>query len=169
MALNASIEAARAGEAGRGFAVVANEISSLAANSKNTVNQIQKITKEVMIAVGNLSKSSNALLEFVMSQVEADYVKMLEATDSYRDDAIYISDMTSDLNATSEELHTSLQVMMRAIAEVSGAAQEGARTTSTVADQAREMTTNATNLVNNMNKTSKVAHVLGNLVGKFKL
>jgi len=55
LALNASIEAARAGEAGRGFAVVANEISALADNSKNTVTQIQAITKVVMAAVSALS------------------------------------------------------------------------------------------------------------------
>jgi len=43
LALNASIEAARAGEAGKGFAVVAESVSSLASNTKQSLNDIQNV------------------------------------------------------------------------------------------------------------------------------
>ena len=169
LALNASIEAARAGEAGRGFAVVANEISALADNSKNTVNQIQAITKVVMAAVNALAGSSTNLLNFVSNDVMHDYQDMLKAADSYTNDAVYMSDMTSDLSATSEELLASVQVMMRAIGEVSSAAQEGARTTSVVAEQTTDISMNAASIVQNMAETEVTAHELSDLVGKFKL
>jgi methyl-accepting chemotaxis protein len=169
LALNASIEAARAGEAGRGFAVVANEISALADNSKNTVNQIQAITKVVMSAVNALATSSSNLLNFVSEDVTKDYQDMLAAADYYTNDAVYVNDMTNDLSATSEELLASVQVLMRAITEVSAAAQEGARTTTTVAEQTTDISMNAQTIVDNMKGTSDTSHELAEMVNQFKM
>jgi methyl-accepting chemotaxis protein len=169
LALNASIEAARAGEAGRGFAVVANEISALADNSKNTVTQIQAITKVVMAAVGALANSSANLLNFVSEDVMRDYQDMLKAAGSYTNDAVFISDMTSDLSATSEELLASAQAMMRAINEVAVAAQEGARATTNVAEQTTEISSDAQVIVSNMETIEETADKLLTMVEKFKL
>jgi len=169
LALNASIEAARAGEAGRGFAVVANEISALADNSKNTVTQIQAITKVVMSAVSALASSSTNLLNFVSDDVMKDYQDMLKAADSYNSDAIYMSDMTGDLSATSQELLASIQILMRAISEVSSAAQEGARTTSVVAEQTNEISMEAQTIVANMQGTDAISKELNDYVKQFKL
>lgn len=169
LALNASIEAARAGEAGKGFAVVANEIGTLADDSKNTVNEIQAITKVVMSAVGNLSNSANRLLKFVAEDVNADYKDMLSAADSYSTDALFVNDMTNDLSATSQQLAASVQAMMTAINEVSSSAQEGATTTASVAEQTSDIADGAATIVSNMDDTNVTAKELVGLVNKFKL
>jgi methyl-accepting chemotaxis protein len=169
LALNASIEAARAGEAGRGFAVVANEISALADNSKNTVTKIQAITKIVMSAVNNLAKNANNLLNFVAEDVNKDYLDMLKAAESYITDAQYISDMTSDLSATSQELNAGLSMVMVAINEVAIAANEGAGKTSSVAIQTKNITGETETIVANMRHTQKTAEDLIKVVDRFVL
>ena len=53
LALNATIEAAKAGEQGKGFAVVANEVSNLAAQSKQATQNVRAI-------LGDIQKATNA-------------------------------------------------------------------------------------------------------------
>ena len=169
LALNASIEAARAGEAGRGFAVVANEISALATNSKNTVSQIQEVTKVVMAAVGSLSESAKNLLNFVAEDVMKDYEDMSKAADSYKNDADYFSNMTADLSVTSKELLEATHMMMTAINEVSMSAQDGAKVTTQVAEQTMGIQMNTTSISDEMHKTNEVTNHLLKMVEEFKI
>lgn len=55
LAFNASIEAARAGQAGRGFAVVADEMNDMSAKTKDGMDTINKIVREII----NSSKQVN--------------------------------------------------------------------------------------------------------------
>lgn len=65
LALNASIEAVRANEAGKGFAVVAEQIKVLAENSKNTVSKSDQTKTDIGIAVDELYKNADDLLQIV--------------------------------------------------------------------------------------------------------
>lgn len=108
LALNASIEAARAGEVGKGFAVVAEEIRVLADNSRQAVDKIRMVTEDVTQNVFYLSKSSEKLLQFMNEKVMEDYQSMTELAEMYKKDAVFYSDVSSDLGAASQQMSSSM-------------------------------------------------------------
>lgn len=68
LSLNASIEAARAGEAGAGFAVVATSIQSLADQSDESAQEIQKVINEIMVISNNNVKLADEIREAVNNE-----------------------------------------------------------------------------------------------------
>ena len=135
LALNASIEAARAGEAGKGFAVVADNIRVLAEQSKDAVSHIQEVTENVTVAVDNLAKDAERLLEFVGNDVVESLGGFAEMANSYNSDAVNVDSLVTDFSASSEQLLASINGVMDAISDVIKTSTEAATGTTDIAEK----------------------------------
>lgn len=169
LALNAAIEAARAGEAGRGFAVVADEIRKLAENSKNTVNQIQNVTEQVVASVEHLAESSEMVLEFIEFQVIKDYEMMVTTGEQYHKDAGYVSDLVHDFSATFEELAASVHNMLTAINEISTANNTAAEGIQDMVRQTTQVSRDTNLVVGYAFSTKESVEELMEMVSRFKV
>ena len=134
LALNAAIEAARAGEHGRGFAVVADEVGKLAEDSAKTVSGIQSLTKEVQVAIENLSNNTSDLLNFVESNVLPDYETMEKVGVQYKNDSELFKSLSEKVKTnanyasyTINEVNKSIENVAATIEESTVGAQEIAK------------------------------------------
>jgi methyl-accepting chemotaxis protein len=71
LALNAAIESARAGEHGRGFAVVADEVRNLAIKSKESAEEIEHITVELIASADRSVSEMNGCVTLVDEAVKS--------------------------------------------------------------------------------------------------
>ena len=169
IALNASIEAARAGEAGKGFAVVAEEIRNLSDSSTEAVDKIQGVIAKVVDAVSYLNKCSSKLLDFMDKQVIKDYSSFVNTINQYKEDSIFYSNVSSDLQGTSEELNSTVNEMIGSISLIADLSKEIARETLKVSESTNTSNVNSVQVLQKMRELNETSEKLREIIGKFKV
>ena len=143
LSLNASIEAARAGEAGKGFAVVASEIQKLAEESgksaetishiidnlsqesKNTVNEMNKVQEIVEIQQQKLIETREKF-DGVGAGINKSLVAIEEIGRDTReiDEArVHVTDLIQKLNSVSKENASETELTMASMEELASTMQ----------------------------------------------
>lgn len=157
LSLNASIESARAGEAGRGFAVVADEIRKLASQSKDSVNDIDKI---IFALLERADLSVDAVM--TMNQVTTEQNELITKTKQIFDQTILkMNDVNQNAKSVDDSINKILasnHKIVDSIANISAVSQE----TTANAEEVNAMThknidqaLQAKKLVNELIETSR--------------
>ena len=169
LSLNASIEAARAGEAGKGFAVVAGEIGQLASQSTSTVTSIMKIVHEVNTAVQNMEICMSETLEFLETEVIADYKNFIDVSEQYKLDAENVDismnkiyEMANALKKSSEEIVSSVSGITETIGQAAIAVND-------VAEKTMQVVTLSDEVMKIVNVTNEDSATLSKIADKFIL
>lgn len=156
LALNASIEAARAGEAGRGFAVVAEEIRVLADNSKETANNIQEISVEVVEAVRRLANDANGLIEFIKERVLPDYELLEKSGEQYLNDSVAVDDMMREIREGMEEIRGTMQSVTESNNGIADNVQESTQHVMEVVTDTASLAENMKEIIGALEQVSEV-------------
>lgn len=168
LALNASIEAARAGEAGRGFAVVADEIRVLADNSKETANNIQAISEEVVEAVTVLAENARSLIAFINERILPDYETMERTGEQYLNDSITVDRMMAQIRDSMEQIGGIMRTVVESNDNITGNVQESAQGVMGVVNNTTALADNMKDIIGALEQVSGVINHLSEQTACFK-
>ena len=167
LSLNASIEAARAGEAGRGFAVVAQEIGSLAAQSQDSVSQIDAIANNII----QLSQTSASLTEKIKEIIADEQVKVQKTKDSFTELKNEIDNSVVQIQNISDpaaSLEVSKEKAISAVSDLSAISEENAASNEEVTASISNLSVNINDISSQSDDMSGMAEKLTASIAAFK-
>lgn len=149
LALNASIESARAGDAGRGFAVVATEIGTLASNTQQLTDKIQKIIAELT----EDADSAKETVDHALEVTAAEKVLIENANEKFTVIGTNIDALSADVNDVCDKIidvFKSNNSIVDSISRISAVSEQVAASSTEAVSLSERCSTKAVDVINLM-------------------
>ncbi|MEG1254617.1 methyl-accepting chemotaxis protein [Clostridium sp.] len=169
LALNAAIEAARAGDQGKGFAVVADEVRKLAEQSANAVANVETTIEKIQNAFKDLSQNSNNILRFIENKVNPQFNKFSSMGEQYYKDAEFISNMSEDIAAMTEEINATVNEVSSAVNSMAHMAGRSFENSDFIGNSVNEASEGMEQVAATAQSQAELAQKLSEMIGEFKV
>lgn len=169
LALNAAIEAARAGEHGKGFAVVSEEVRKLAEQSADAVQNIKETIVDVQSAFKNSIDTGNDILEFINKDVHTQFVKYEQTGNQYYDDADFVSKISEEIAAMSEEVTATVGQVSEAVQNLAVTSQKSSEHAEVIKESINETTQAVEQVAVTAQSQAELAQKLNEIIQRFKI
>ena len=156
LALNASIEAARAGQAGKGFAVVADEMSVMSAKTKEGIDTINKIVREIIGSSEQVNESIRAC--------ESTYNKSIETFEQLNSSFRSIDKQSGDIHKMMAEVSQKVVVMTNNTTETKNKASMLFETARVINDNTSEIAAISEEVAAESNEIAEHTEKLGSML-----
>ncbi|MGN1137031.1 MAG: methyl-accepting chemotaxis protein [Oscillospiraceae bacterium] len=160
LAINATIEAARAGEAGKSFAVVATEIGQLAGSSRESANNIERISGVVTEAVTKLAANSNELVEYMTEHILPEFEAFVRAGEQYKENASYIENTMEEFSAKTDNLRKMMSMIAESIDSIARSISESVCGVNTTAESTQTLVRDMDVISSRMDDNMRIATML---------
>ena len=156
LALNASIEAARAGQSGKGFAVVADEMSDMSTKTKDGIDTINKIVREIMTSSEQVNESIRAC--------ESTYNKSIETFEQVNSSFRSIDKQSNDIHNMMADVSEKFVVMANNTAETKNKATRLFDTSRVISENTSEIAAVSQEVAAESNEIAAHTEKLGNML-----
>ncbi|MDO5520238.1 MAG: methyl-accepting chemotaxis protein [bacterium] len=168
LALNASIEAARAGEAGKGFSVVAQEIGSLAEQSRDSLEKINSLVKDISNNTDVIMKDAKGMGYELNDQMET----IDRSIVAFKEIMVEIEEVIPKIYKVKEagnEINKDKDMILSKIDEVSSVSEEISASSEEIAASTNEMNTSISHVTASAKELTGMTEVILGQVNKFRI
>lgn len=132
------------------------EIRVLADNSKETANNIQEISVEVVEAVRRLANDANGLIEFIKERILPDYELLEKSGEQYLNDSVAVDDMMREIREGMEEIRGTMQSVTKSNNGIADNVQESTQHVMEVVTDTASLAENMKEIIGALEQVSAV-------------